>query len=150
MKAVKNVCVMLFLATLMLNVAGCASGIKYDDYQSNIAPLDNQQSRLYIYRASAFGAAIQPEVRIDNFAVCKAVPQGFIFKDVEPGSHKVQCSTEVSRALSLTLKPSQTKYVRLDVSMGFFIGHISPKLVEEEVALKELKKCKYIGKDAGD
>jgi hypothetical protein len=145
MKVVKNVLVTLFLITLLLNVTGCASGVKYADYESSIPSLDNQQSRLYIYRASAFGAAIQPEVRVDNFAVCKAVPEGFIFKDVRPGSHKVQCSTEVDRALSLTLKPGQTKYVRLDVSMGFFIGHISPKLVEEEVALKQLEKCKYIG-----
>ena len=145
MKVVKNIFVTLFLITLLLNVVGCASGVKYADYESSIPRLDAQQSRLYIYRASAFGAAIQPEVRIDNFAVCKAVSQGFVFKDVSPGSHKVQCSTEVSRALSLTLKPGQTKYVRLDVSMGFLVGHVSPKLVEEEIALKELKKCKYIG-----
>ena len=145
MKVVKNVFVTLFLITLMLSSFGCASGVKYADYENLIPALDTQQSRLYIYRVSAFGAAIQPEVRIDNFAVCKAVPEGFIFKDVRPGSHKVQCSTEVSRALSLTLKPGQTKYVRLDVSFGFIVGHISPKLIEEEVALKELKKCKYIG-----
>jgi hypothetical protein len=145
MKMVKHLFVTLFLIIVLLNTVGCASGVKYAEYESSIPDISAEQSRLYIYRVSTLGAVIQPEVRVDNFAVCKAVPEGFVFKDVRPGSHKVQCSTEVSRALSLTLKPGQTKYVRLDVSMGFLIGHISPKLIEEEVALKELQKCRYIG-----
>ena len=129
----------------MLDLVGCASGPRYADYVNNIPMLNKQQSRLFIYRTNPLGGAIQPNVKVDGITVCNAVPKGFIFSDVKPGDHKVQCSTEVKRVLSFTIKPGQTKYIRLDVSMGFFVGHISPKLVDKDIALRELQKCKYIG-----
>ena len=145
MKRTKQVFVVLFLIGLLLNLLGCASGVKYSDYVKDMPEVNEQQSRLFVYRVSSLGAAVQPKVKVDDVTVCKAVPKGFAFSDVKPGDHKVQCSTEVNRSLSLTTNPGQTKYVRLDVSWGFFVGHISPKLVDEDVALKDLQKCKYVG-----
>lgn len=146
MRRTKQVLMVCVLLALLSNLVGCASGVKYEDYVKSMPELDAQKSRLFIYRPSVVGAAIQPQVILDNAVVCKAVPKGFTYKDVSPGNHKVQCSTEVERNLSLTTKAGQTKYIKLGVSIGFFIGHISPKLVEEETALKELQKCKYIEK----
>jgi hypothetical protein len=145
MKLAKQLFMSLFLIVVLSNLVGCASGVKFPDYAKDMSSIDQSQSRLFVYRSTAFGAAIQPVVTIDDVATNNAVPMGFFFKDVAPGNHTVKCSTEVKRKLSFTTKPGQTKYVRLDVSMGFFVGHISPKLIDEEIALKELQKCKYIG-----
>lgn len=146
MKIANRLVMVLFLLALLLTSLGCAGGVSYSDYVNQIPALETQQSRLYIYRTSVLGAAIQPEIRVDDVVVGKAVAQGFIFTDVKPGDHQVRCSTEVKRSLSLTTKPGQTRYVRLDVSMGFLVGHISPKLVDEVTALEELTKCKYLEK----
>ncbi len=54
-------------------------------------------------------------------------------------------STEVDRSLSFTLDAGQTRYVRLNISMGFFVGHIYPELVEPEVGAKEIVECSYVG-----
>ncbi|MBN2063635.1 MAG: DUF2846 domain-containing protein [Sedimentisphaerales bacterium] len=136
-------CLSFFMA---VNMIGCASGVSYKDYQGSMTKLNSEQSRLIIYRTAVIGAAIQPKVYLDEEVVCKAVPKGFAYKDVAPGDHQINCSTEVKRSLSLTTKPGQTKYVRLDVTMGFFAGHVSPVPVEEADALNELNGCKYIGK----
>jgi hypothetical protein len=70
---------------------------------------------------------------------------GFFYVDRPGGDYVVNTSTEVERNLSFLLEPGETKYVRLSMSPGFFVAHISPKLVEPSVGLSEIAKCKYIG-----
>jgi hypothetical protein len=53
----------------------------------------------------------------------------------------------VDRKLSLTLDAGQTRYVRLNISMGFFVGHVYPELVNLDVGQKEIHDCRYIGKE---
>jgi hypothetical protein len=100
---------------------------------------------LFIYRKTALGAAVQPEVRIDDEVVGKAVPKGFFYVDRAPGHYKVETSTEVDRALSLTLEAGETRYVRLNIGIGFFVGHVYPELVDDAVGMKEIQACSYTG-----
>ena len=140
MKKVLNVLALLFLSVV---ITGCASGTKFSEMQGSLPDLNPDSGRIYIYRTAVFGAAIQPDVFLNGEKVCKAVPQGLIYLDKEPGDYKIRASTEVTRAVSFTLDPGQTRYIRLDVTMGFFMGHVSPVLVDEEKAKKEILKCKY-------
>jgi hypothetical protein len=138
----------LHLLTLLVLAAvatGCASGVKYTDMQSSLAKLKPESGRIFFYRTAIVGAAVQPTVYLNDEKVGKAVPQGFFYLDKEPGEYKARASTEVKRTLSFTLEPGQTRYIRLDVNLGLFVGHVSPVLVEEEKAKKELQKCKYTG-----
>ena len=89
------------LALVLL--AGCASGPKYAEVADSFTTLDPAQGRIYIYRTTALGAAVQPQVMLDGTVVGKAVPKGFFFVDVEPGDHKILTSTEVDRTLSLVV-----------------------------------------------
>jgi hypothetical protein len=57
----------------------------------------------------------------------------------------VVTTTETKRTLSFTLDAGQTRYVRLDISIGVILGQVHGVLVDEEKALEELKGCKYIG-----
>jgi len=55
-------------------------------------------------------------------------------------------SIEVDRKLSLTLDKGQTRFVRLNISMGFFAGHVYPELVDQAIGEKEIQECRYTGK----
>jgi hypothetical protein len=140
----KTLCQWLLVAAVCIAVAGCASGVKYSDAKASISPVKSDMGRIYFYRTSAFGGAIQPDVNLNDQVVGKAVPEGIYYVDKAPGEYKVRTSTEVKRTLSFVLDPGQTKYVRFDVSMGFFMGHVSPVLVEEDKAKVEIEKCKLI------
>ncbi|MCX5883691.1 MAG: hypothetical protein NTU74_18420 [Deltaproteobacteria bacterium] len=65
--------------------------------------------------------------------------------DKEPGNYEVLTATEVDRKLTLTLDKGQTRYVRLNISMGFFVGHVFPELVNPVDGVKEIQDCVYIG-----
>lgn len=74
-----------------------------------------------------------------------AQPKGCFYTDVEPGSHFVETTTEVSRRLTFTMDKNQTRYVRLSMAMGFFVGHAYPELVEPAEGEKEVATCNYTG-----
>jgi hypothetical protein len=52
----------------------------------------------------------------------------------------------VDRKLTLTLDKGEVRFVRLNISMGFFVGHVYPELVEPVTGEKEIENCRYIGK----
>jgi hypothetical protein len=55
-------------------------------------------------------------------------------------------STEVDRKLSLTLDKGEARFVRLNISMGFFAGHVYPELIDPVTGEKEIQDCRYTGK----
>jgi hypothetical protein len=134
------------IVVFALAVSGCASGPKYADMQPNIQAPSGENGRIYVYRTSVFGAAIQPSVKINGEVVGDAVPDGFFYVDRPPGNYKITTTTEVERDLSLALEPGQTRYVRLAISMGFFAGHVSPELVDSTEGQKDISTLHYTGK----
>ena len=141
----RKVLYVLILIVSTTVFTGCASGVKFADMRNSLTELRPGSGRIYIYRTAVMGAAIQPDVFLNDEKVGKAVPQGFFYLDREPGEYKARASTEVKRTLSFTLAPGQIRYIRLDISIGLFVGHVSPVLVEEEKAMKEIQQCKYTG-----
>ena len=135
----------LVLICLAIGLTGCASGVKYKDMSSSIAPVKSDQGRVYFYRTAIVGAAIQPDIKLDNSTVGTAKPEGFFYVDTNPGAHSASTATEVERQLTFSLDPGETKYVRTAISIGFFVGHVTPELVGPNEALKELQEMKYIG-----
>ena len=133
----------LILAALYL--AGCASGPKYAEGADSITQPDAEMARIYIYRTTVLGAAVQPDVKLNDEVVGKATAKGFFYVDVEPGNYRVMTSTEVDRHLSLVMEAGQTRYVRLNISMGFFVGHVYPELVDNAVGAVEIEECSYTG-----
>lgn len=43
--------------------------------------------RIYVYRTAAFGAAVQPKVRLNEEVIGKAVPKGFFYVDRPIGEY---------------------------------------------------------------
>jgi hypothetical protein len=142
----KKIINLLFVVGCAALMTGCASGPQYKTLHSTEAPLAAGNGRIYIYRTAALGAAVQPEVNVNDQVVGKAVPKGYFFIDRPAGNYEISTSTEVKRTLSLTLDPAQQRYVRLNIGMGFFVGHVWPELIDNQVADKEIQDCHFTGK----
>lgn len=136
----------LFAVVLLaVGLAGCASGIKYSEFQPKIPTQSPDSGRIFFYRSSALGAALRPDVLLNNEKVGEARAQGFFYVDRPAGEYLVVTTTEVTRKLSFLLEKGQTRFVRFSVSLGFFVGHVYGELVEPDVALKEIQDCSYTG-----
>jgi hypothetical protein len=127
-------------------LCGCATGPKYPEVAPKFSSLAVDQGRVFVYRSTAIGAAVQPEVRLNGEVIGRAVPMGFFYVDRSPGNYEMITSTEVDRKLTFTLERGQTRFVRLDISIGFFVGHVYPELVDTNVGETEIQDCSYIGK----
>jgi len=134
----------ILLLYILLFSVGCASGPKYAEVVDTIPALSPEQGRIYMYRTTVLGAALRPDIKLNGEVIGSSVAKGFTFVDRPPGDYKIMTSTEVERSLSFVLEKDQTRFVKFDVSMGFFVGHVYPKLVDNETGGKELSGCSYI------
>jgi hypothetical protein len=135
----------IVMAGAILVCTGCASGPRFAEVSKTFPALSPGQGRVYVYRKAVLGAAVQPQVKLNGEAVGRAVPKGFFYVDRAPGEYKISTTTEVERSLSMLLGDGETRYVRLGISLGFFVGHVYPELVEDRVGEKEIQKCSYTG-----
>lgn len=136
----------LFVFMLLFCLSGCATnGPKFSEMASSLSMLQTDMGRIYFYRTALLGAAVQPDVKLNGEIIGSAVPNGFFYVDKPSGDYTIETSTEVDRRLSLILEPGQTRYVRLNISMGFFVGHVYPELVDNETGKEEIQDCRYIG-----
>ena len=129
---------LLFLSTL----CSCATGMPFTELNPSIAPETPETGRVFFYRPSSFGAAIQSDIIMNGENVGKSIAHGFFFKDCDPGEYVVVTSTEVKRKVSFVLDRGQTRFIRFKVSPGFFVGHVYGELVDPQEAMPEIQKCK--------
>ncbi len=142
MKTVFKILVVICLAVV---TTGCATGPKFAEVKDTFGNLNSQDGRIFLYRTTTLGAALQPKIKVNGEPVGKSIAKGFTFVDMKPGNYEIMTSTEVDRKLSLTLEKGQTRYVKFGVSMGFLAGHVYPSLVEQAVGEKEIQQCSYTG-----
>lgn len=91
----------------LLVLSGCATGPKYTEVISTIPVLAPSQGRIYFYRPSALGTAVQPDINLNGQKVGTAKPHGFYFVDRAPGNYEVSAATETEKKLTFTLEPRQ-------------------------------------------
>ena len=134
------------LGTLVavLALSACASGPKYSVASSSFPAPDASKGRIYFYRPSAMGAAVQPDIKLNGEKVGTAKPHGLYFVDRAPGNYEVTASTETEKKLTFVLESGQERYVRLKIQMGILVGRIVPELVDKTEATEEMKELSYI------
>jgi hypothetical protein len=139
----------LYSVTLSLLMVGCATGPDFATYNSStLPPPKDGQSRIWFYRPSkVIGSGLQPVVHVNGVPIAKAQPGSFFFADRPPGIYELKCTTEWADKTPLTVVQNQVSYVRLTMLPGVFVGHVLPKVVPEEQALKEIQKCRLITAD---
>jgi len=141
----KRICSYLIVLVSVV-LAGCASGPSFKEASSSFAPLAADKGRIYFYRTAIVGAAVQPAIYLNENAVGKATPKGFFYIDMAPGNYEVKATTEAENKLTFTLEAGQTRYVRLDMRMGLFVGHVVPILVDSKEASDAIQETSYTGK----
>src|SRR5262249_29863447 len=130
---------------LSLALGACASGPTYSEMQTSIPALAPDLGRIYVYRATVVGAAVQPSVLVNGTVAGNAKPLGFFYVDGPAGDYTISATTEVTRTLTLGLVAGQTRYVRLAMSLGFFVGHVSPELVDDARGAADISTLHYTG-----
>ncbi|CAG9187663.1 DUF2846 domain-containing protein [Cupriavidus pinatubonensis] len=127
-------------------MAGCASGVKHSEMASSIPSLKSGEGRVYFMRsASMFGAAIQPDLRLNGQVVGTSKPGGFFFVDRPAGKYVAAASTETEKTLSFVLDAGETKYVRSSPSLGLMVGRVVLELETPDKAKEELGSLSYTG-----
>jgi hypothetical protein len=145
----KTITLSFFLCAVFLT--GCASGPNFKSYNATLAAPRPGESRVWFYRPSKMiGAAIQPTVYLNEAPIGKSQPGAFFYIDKTPGTYEIKCSTEWADKAQLTVVQNQVSYVRLTMLPGLFVGHVLPKIVAEEKALKEIEKCRLITADGAN
>ncbi len=132
----------LFLFSIFLLVAGCASSKQYVPLADLSRPVDNSQSRIIIVRPTIFGSAIRMKVREGIRAIGVTGPNSFLAWDREPGRASIVSNAENDDVLDLELEKGQTYYVQQHIRMGIVTARNQLELLPEEKGKNFLKKCK--------
>jgi Protein of unknown function (DUF2846) len=136
----------LIVAALVTVVAGCASGPKYSEMKSKIPAMKAGEGRVFVYRDSIFGAAIQPKVMINGVEVGTSQSNGFFYVDRPAGDYKISGATEVERSVSFVLAAGETKYIKTFMSMGLLAGRVNFELVNAAGGETAVSGLSYTGK----
>jgi hypothetical protein len=140
---------LLAAAAMGVALAGCATGPKFQEVQSRMAPLKADEGRVVFFRSNSLvGAAIQPEIKLNGDIVGASKPGGFFWADRPAGNYSVTSATEVERSLSLSLAPGETKYVRSSITFGLVVRRVQLELETPEKARAELPELTYTGAEA--
>ena len=134
----------LLLAGFLL--ASCASPRGLDEPPLQLPPLKPGFGRVYFSRAGEYvGAAIQPEIRMNNEVVARSVPGGFSFVDRPPGKYVVTAATEVENVVTFQLAAGESKYIKTTVTPGILVGHVTPTLEFPEQGQSDINRLRYVG-----
>jgi len=139
--------ILAFCAFTLL--AGCATGgARYGDVNVAAPKLAADRGRIYFYRTSILGLAIQPDIKLNGESVGSAVPSGFFFVDRPRGNYTASAATEVESKLAFTLAAGETKYVRTSITPGIIVGHMNFELVSKSEAEGELASLNQVARTA--
>ena len=134
------------LAVLAAGLFGCsASGPRFSEMAESLPSLGENEGRIYFYRNSILGAAVQPEVTVNGQIVGKSQPGSFFFIDRPTGTYRASARTEAEGTIDIVLRPRQTAYVQMSISMGFLVGHPVFERVGESEGRSALPSLAYGG-----
>jgi hypothetical protein len=134
------------LLLVVFLLASCASPRGLDEPPFQPPALKPGYGRVFFTRAGDLGgAAIQPEIRMNNEVVGRSVPGGFSYIDRPPGKYTVTTATEVENAVTFQLAAGETKYIKTAVTPGILVGHVTPTLEFPEQGQSDIGSLRYVG-----
>ena len=140
-----RMCAFAALMVVAIPAPVWAAGGTYAVLHSSEPALAADMGRIYLYRESSlFGVTIQPSIKIDGQDTGGDSHSGdYFYIDRPAGTYIISTSTEKKEQVSVTVVAGQSLYVKFEVSMGFLVGHVSPSVVDPQVAEGEIKDCDY-------
>lgn len=132
------------LAVLAAGLFGCsASGPRFSEMAGSMPSLGENEGRIYFYRDSIVGMAVQPDVSVNGQVVGTSRPNSFFYIDRPAGTYRASARTEAEGTIDVVLRPKQTAYVSMSISMGVLVGHPNFERVSEAEGRKELQSLAY-------
>lgn len=121
------------LTTIVASVialAGCASDPRRGDLNAYVAPLAQNQGRIFFFNdESAPSALVIPRVHFNAESIGACHPRSAFFIDVPPGTYDMHASNKTMHdqkmkepSLSVTVIASEEKFVRCRIKRGLPIG----------------------------
>ncbi len=89
---------------------------------------------------------MQPSIRLNGQAVGSSVPGGVFFHDVTPGEYTVSTATEVERKITFPIAAGEERFVKTRISLGLFVGQVTPELVDGASARPTIAELSFIGR----
>jgi hypothetical protein len=137
-----------FLCSLVIGssfgLVSCASGPSYAEALKSLPPIPRDKGRIFVYRDSAFGAAVRPKININDKPIGTSVAKGFSYSDQAPGQYVVSLTTEVKRQTTVTVKAGEPSFVHTYMTMGAIVGHVIPSFVDKSQGESGIQKCKLV------
>lgn len=134
------------LAVLSACLFGCsATGPRFSELSQSLPSLGENEGRIYFYRDSIVGMAVQPEVSVNGQVVGKSQPNSFFFIDRPAGTYRATAQTEAEGSIDIVLRPKQTAYVRMSIGIGFLVGRPAFARVGETEGRSALPPLAYGG-----
>ena len=142
MKAIFNRPFFVVAISCGLFLSSCASGPSYAEIQSTLPSIPKGKGRVFVYRPTAFGAAIKPNVMIDQNVVGKSVGRGFFYTDQPTGSHVISVKTEMTHKNTVTVQSGKPSFVKCSITPGLLVAHVLPNQVDQATGNSEIQNCK--------
>jgi len=134
------------LAAMAACLFGCsATGPRYSEMAESLPSLGENAGRIYFYRNTLAGMAVQPEVTINGQVVGKSQPNSFFFIDRPAGTYRASARTEAENSIDIVLLARQTAYVEMSIGLGFVVGRPAFERVAESEGRKALPSLAYGG-----
>jgi hypothetical protein len=135
----------LLLVALPMSPATAKSDQTYAVLHASEPAIPAGWGRIYFYREGGFaGSAVQPTIYINGESSGgRSKPGDYYYLDVPAGTYEISTETEKKEAISLNVAPAAAMYIRIDITMGFFIGHGQPSIIDPQQAVKEIADCDF-------
>jgi hypothetical protein len=141
-------CAVLVCAVLPLGAA-MAGEPTFAQHQAMEPAVQANMGRIYMYRPSSFaGAMLSPVVKVDGVDTSDMGSGDYFYVDRPAGTYNISATTEKTEGVDVPVVAGQTVYVRFHVSMGLFVGHVTPEIVDATKGSAEITECEFSGTDA--
>lgn len=99
---------------------------------------------VYIIRPQFLGTAIKFWSFMDNHFLAVTRGKKYSYALVRPGMHVFWAKAENVNAIRINVKPGKTYYLYHKVKMGGFRAGVQLRVVNEDEAMKMIKKSKFV------
>ena len=135
----------IFSATLMLSLIGCASVPMGDPKQDTALKTFTAKpdvAGLYIYRNESFGAVALMGVTVDKILIGQTAANTYFYTEVPPGKHTIGSVAENTDNIEIDTLAGKLYYIWQEVKMGLWTPRTKLHLVSEEEGRKGVMETK--------
>jgi len=135
------------LAASVLAISGCAATLG-PQFEA-VTAVPSGKALVYIYRTPKFaGGGVSYEIHHGDKIITRLSSGGYYPYITDPGEVEIWAKTESRASVTLNLKAGETKYVKGEVGMGFFVGRPKLQVVDNATGAEEITQCKLITETA--